>query len=323
MFTSKFAKPIEAEFKRTNLRAFHLAGIIPADIYDQKFGMLWDDVLMPIAPNYPALEHAVYVAAWAGCESIWIVVSADKLQIVKKLIGDYVNDPVELVNDRPGRTVQNHKGKKIPVFFISPQPRDRVRYRGLVWSILWGATVAQHVSRKVSWWLEPDSYFVSFPQGLFSYNLLREHRRSDISSKHRFYVSYKGRTVRNGLHLPFTFRSYDLRRFKVAFKMQTTSKYEYKKDEDGIEWNELPYSEQYSGKTLDLIDVFFNAVIGPKSKVVESRFYYPLDTFEMYCNYCASPDKAFFKRPKSLYWSSGHYRTSRDLTEQEKKREEQ
>lgn len=319
--TEFYPKPINAEHKRINLRAFHLAGIVPADVYNQKFGMLWNDALMPIAPGYTAIEHAIFTAAWAGCETIWVVVAADQIRAMKKLCGEWVNDPVEVINDRPQRTVQHLKGKKIPIFYVSPQPRDKVRYRGLIWSILWGATVAGHVSKKISWWLEPDAYFVSFPQGIFSYNLLREHRTTDISSKHRFYVSYKGRTVRDDLFLPFTFRSYDLRRFKTLFKMQAQSKVIYKKDEDGTEVVEIPYKEQFSGRSLRLKDVFFSAVIGKKSKVVETGFYWPIDTWEGYCNYCGSAERSFFHRPKSYLWSSGEKRIGRDLIEEEKKQQ--
>ena len=52
---------------------FHLAGIIPVAGQPLEFNMPWHDSLMPIAPDYLALERSVVECAYAGCETIWIV----------------------------------------------------------------------------------------------------------------------------------------------------------------------------------------------------------------------------------------------------------
>jgi hypothetical protein len=56
---------------------FHLAGIIPVAGHKLDFGMEWDESLAPICPNYTLIENAVYECAWAGCDTIWIVVNDD------------------------------------------------------------------------------------------------------------------------------------------------------------------------------------------------------------------------------------------------------
>ena len=56
-----------------NKSAFHLAGIIPVAGHKKDFGFQWDNVLMPIAENYTAIERSVMECAYAGCETIWIV----------------------------------------------------------------------------------------------------------------------------------------------------------------------------------------------------------------------------------------------------------
>ena len=40
-----------------NKNAFHLAGIIPVSGHKKDFGFEWDNVMMPIAENYTAIER--------------------------------------------------------------------------------------------------------------------------------------------------------------------------------------------------------------------------------------------------------------------------
>jgi hypothetical protein len=169
------------------------------------------------------------------------------------------------------------------------------------------------VSKRISSWLEPDSYFVSFPQSVFSYNILREHRTSDISSKHRFFVSWKGETVRNGLFLPFTFRHYDIKKFRAAFSILSKGSCEWKSDEDGIEINRIERKEANTGKWIKLEQVFRLVPLGKKSVVVESPWYYEINMWEGYCKYLASEERRYIKRPRGALLSDGWRRIVRDL----------
>jgi hypothetical protein len=74
----------------------HLAGIIPVVQNTLNFEMPWHDCMMPIAPDYMALEHSVYECAMAGCHTIWIVAAEDVSPLARKRIGDFVQDPVFL-----------------------------------------------------------------------------------------------------------------------------------------------------------------------------------------------------------------------------------
>ena len=84
------------EYAERNHQAFHLAGIIPVHGQEFDFGFDWHDTLMPIAPNYTAVERAVVECAYAGCSTIWIVVSDEMEPLIRYRIGDYVQDPVYL-----------------------------------------------------------------------------------------------------------------------------------------------------------------------------------------------------------------------------------
>ena len=66
------------EKKEANLKSFQLAGIIPVAGQPLDFNMSWSDCLMPIAPNYTAVEASVVECAMAGCETIWIVCNDER-----------------------------------------------------------------------------------------------------------------------------------------------------------------------------------------------------------------------------------------------------
>lgn len=73
---------------------FHLAGIVPVASQKMDFGMDWSDCLMPIAPDFTAVENAVLECAWAGCETIWIICNDDVSPLIRYRIGDFLMDPV-------------------------------------------------------------------------------------------------------------------------------------------------------------------------------------------------------------------------------------
>lgn len=75
------------EQKAVNKTAFHLAGIIPVAGHKKDFGFEWDNVLMPIAENYTAIERSVMECAYAGCETIWIVCNNDIQPLLRHRIG--------------------------------------------------------------------------------------------------------------------------------------------------------------------------------------------------------------------------------------------
>ncbi len=320
MAYGKFVKPIDVEDKKINLRTFHLAGIIPADTSYSWFRMPWSDTLMPIAPNYTAIEYAVFVAAWAGCETIWIVCPPEQIQLIKSIVGEWINDPVEQITPSQFH-VQHLKGKKIPIFYVSPRSQDKLKNEGIVWSILWGAKVACSVSKRISWWLEPDGYFVSFPQSVFSYNIIRQYRLSDISSKHRFYVSYQGKTVREGAFLPFTFRSYDLKRFVSLYNTICQGKFEFKIDEDGMEVKKIGREWSNTGRYVRLEDVFRVAAMGTKSRVVDTPWYFPIWNWLDYKKFLSSVESECIKRPTPHLLAEGKFRKTRDLFAEEEKKE--
>ena len=91
----------------------HVVGIVPLVTEPMDFNLDWHDSLMPIAPNYYAVERAVLECAYAGCKTIWIVANDDTTPLIRHRMGDYIQDPVWL-----GRMSRFPSSKRtlIPIF---------------------------------------------------------------------------------------------------------------------------------------------------------------------------------------------------------------
>jgi hypothetical protein len=111
---------------------------------------------MPIGHDYTIIERAVYIAAWAGCSSIWIVCSDDNLLLLKKRVGNWIFDPESILRAmllRKKSMTGFQRITRIPIIYVPIHPKDIGRRDGLVWSALWGAKVAYHISgsRSYQW----------------------------------------------------------------------------------------------------------------------------------------------------------------------------
>ena len=72
----------------------HIAGIVPVSGLNSDFNMPWHESLMPIGPNYLAVERAVAECAYAGCDSIWIVCGDNVSPLIRYQVGEKIQDPV-------------------------------------------------------------------------------------------------------------------------------------------------------------------------------------------------------------------------------------
>jgi hypothetical protein len=253
----------------------HLAGIIPVEQGTSKFKMDWHDSLTPIAPGYTAIEHSVYECAMAGCHTIWISAAEDVTPLIRRRIGDYVQDPVFLgrKNKYPSRD-----RRPIPVFYVPVVDRQELAS----WSIISGARTALEISETISKWLVPEKFYVSFPSGIYDVKILRQHRAS-IISEDNILLSANNLTIRDGSHLGFTFGIEELIACEGIFeKMYNNNLFEDQKNED------------FS------LDRIFSGVILKESEQVELPFYYSIEDWEGYCNYLSSAYSKELKHPGKL-----------------------
>ncbi len=258
----------------------HLAGIIPAIQKTSNFEMDWHDCLMPIATGYTALEHAVYECAMAGCHTIWIIASEDVSPLARKRIGDFVQDPVFI--GRKGKFPSKDR-RPIPVFYIPlEERRDSV-----AWAITEACQKVSAISSDISKWLQPERFYISFPQGIYDVKILRQHRQTIINEEN-ILLSSDGLTVRDGEYLGFTLSKGDIDDSVETFKE--------------IENQHLFGSEdeEYLGEDIFSLDKIFSRVIIEESEQVELPFYGCVEDWNGYCNYLSSGHSKDIRHPGKL-----------------------
>ena len=247
---------------------------------------------MQIAPNYLAIERAVVECAYAGCETIWIVCNDDMQPLIRHRLGDYVSDPIWAV--RPKDLNPSDSYKHIPIFYVPVHPNDRDKRDCLAWSVIYGAASAYNVSLRISKWVTPDRYYTAFPYGVYAPEVLREHR-TEISSKEGFFLSNKGKTVKEGEYLGFTFNSEDFIKMRRDLRKKATALY-ISPEDNSIPKERLPVEKRYSGRYFSLEDVF-NSMPVNNSKIVDLEYYHRVDNWDGYCNYISSENRKSLKRP--------------------------
>ena len=273
------------------LTSFHLAGIIPVAGHKHDFGFQWDNVLMPIAENYTALERSVMECAYAGCETIWIVCNEDVQPLIRHRLGEMVQDPIWY-----GRTLSlnpEEERKQIPIYYVPVHPKDRDRVDCYAWSILHGANTAYWISKQMSVWVTPDKYYVSFPLSTYPENAPRVHRKL-ISSDNNFFFCYNGKTLKDGEYMGFTFGPEDFIKSRQVIRKEGTR--EWKDSNNEIPTERLPFEKRWSARHFSL-DKVFKPVIILESNTKELEWYHDLSSWDGYTGYFASEESKTIQRP--------------------------
>jgi hypothetical protein len=202
------------------------------------------------------------------------VCNDDFAPLVKKRVGDYVMSP-RYFEEKEFVKRKDYHQKWIPVYYTPIPQKDRARRDSLGWSVLHGALTAFQISDKMSKWVVPTKYFVSFPYGIYHPGIVKDNRDS-IRGPSSFFLEHQGKTVREGMFLGFTFFPEDWPKFKWNIKNQCT----------GGD-RSIPISERWSGKnfTLDKIFNLDTILVDKKAKIEQ---YYELSSWDSLRSYYAS-----------------------------------
>ncbi len=270
----------------------NLAGIIPLTGWGGSFDFPWPDYLQPLREGFLAVERSVYECAYAGCDSIWVVCGDDVAPLVKKRLGDYVMSPRYFEEKNFVKSREYHE-KWIPIFYTPMTQKDIDRRDSLGWSALHGALMAFQISDKMSRWVLPTKYYVSFPYGIYDPSVVRDHRNM-IRGTESFFLSREGNTVRDNLYLGFTFFPNDWPKFKHHIKNQCSG---------GS--RSIPASERWSSRHFTLDKIFDIDIISVDRKVEVSE-YYDLDTWDSLQAYYRSEMK--IPRPTRQFMKPYYHR---------------
>jgi hypothetical protein len=259
-------------------RIHHLAGIVPIGGQPMEFKMPWEDCLMPIGPDFLAVERAVYQCVLAGCNTIWVVGHMGTQPIVKKRVGNVIIDPLN-ENTFFGTF---ERRKYVTIYYVPIHPRDRSKRDCLGWSVLYGADSAYRISDFISKWIAPEKFFCSFPYGIVPDESLTANR-IPLTSKGNNVFSYNGSTVKDNFHLPFTFDANDFFRCRDIVKHKQAE-----------EWGDK------SARFYDLKTVFKGLDI-EHSNVIDLPWYHDLGTWEGYRAYIASEQSKTLRKQKKYF----------------------
>jgi len=252
----------------------HLAGIIPVSGIKADFNMPWHASLMPIAPDYLAVERAVAECAYAGCDSIWIVCNDDVTPLIRHQIGEKIQDPV--YNYRHFETNKGDVQKPIRIYYVPLAIKDINKRDNLAWSAIFGAQIANKTLGSLSSHLKPSKFYISWPYGYYDPELIKAHRKT-ITEKHVILRCNK-QDVRSNKYLSLTLTERHIN--KLLQDSITTSSGLWDKDRK----NRLAMEDRYSYRQFDLKKVFSEANFDDYEEInIEN--YFSIDSWEKYCDF--------------------------------------
>ena len=268
----------------------HIAGIVPVSGLLTDFNMPWHDSLMPIAPNYLAVERAIAECAYAGCDSIWIICSDDVSPLIRYQVGEKVQDPV--YDYRHFEFDKTAVKKPIRIYYVPLAIKDINKRDNLAWSAIFGAQSASKILGSLSKHLKPHRFYICWPYGYVNPRLAREHRKKIIESD--IVLTHDGVTVKDNAYLSFTLTELHIK--KLVEESITTSSGLWAPDRE----KRLSIEERYSYRRFDLKKVFEGLDFKDYIKI-NIEEYCSLSSWEDYRAFLASDTKV--TKPKILKYS--------------------
>ena len=243
--------------------------------------------MLPIANNYTLLEAAIVECAYAGCDTIWIICNDDTSPLLRHRIGDYIEDPSYYYFNT---SINKDNRKRIPIFWVPIHPKDRDKRDCLSWSVIYGSLCAFKIAAKISKWIIPDKYYVSFPYGLMNPRDLIESRKF-ISSKDNFYLMYDNKTVQDNIYTSFTFGKKEFVKYRKNVRKGTGR---WKGHYGSME--ELPIEKRWSARFFELKDVFMDLDLNESNIMITNNFH-NIQSWEDYHSYMNSNYSKEIERP--------------------------
>lgn len=281
----------------------HTAGIIPVSGARLNFGFDWHDCMMPVGFNYLAVERCALECAYAGCSSIWLVSTDNIIPLLRNRMRDFILDPIyqDVRFTNWQHNLYNVKNSRvIPIFYLSIPPKAIDRADSLAYSVVYGAAFSSKIASRVSEWVVPDTYYVSFPYGAYEPAHARMCRKR-ILKKLPVMLEYEGKTVRDNEYLGFSFTNKDIPDFMKIIKAGVRKTYT---DENG-ELRNLPKEQQYEATKYNLGKVFGN-YNPPDLFTRKLKWYYNISSWNLYRKFIGTPQNLYLNQRKPDFLTARH-----------------
>ena len=151
------------------------------------------------------------------------------------------------------------------------------------------------MSDKISKWLIPSRYYVSFPYGVYQPWSIYKHRKR-ISHRNPFFLSSNGKTIKDGEYLGFTFDAEEYKTYVADVKQSCTG------GDRGVS-----SKERWSSRFFGLDKIFGSAIIN-KEQTLEIPWYHRIDSWEGLHGYLASDESKEVKRPSDTLFKKSLYK---------------
>ena len=266
--------------------SLHLSGIIPIANYETDLNVSFPELLIPVADGFNLIQKSVHECAMAGCNTIWIVANDDMAPIIRKTIGDWVYDPVYYKRDMESKFYSQLR-KEVPIYYVGIKPKDQDKRDSYGWSILEGIHAAYMTSLKISKWLTPEKYYISFPFGVFDIYFIRKHRKLIRDKTKNLFFKYNGQSVADNKYLPFTMTGEDFKLCRRAINKKTTRGYLPPLPDQQYPSQKLPLQERWSARHFTLSDIY-KPLIGMPHESVDLKWHYNICDWQSYVDYISS-----------------------------------
>ena len=288
----------------------HLAGIVPVANIKTDHENPVPEILVPVDNGFSAIQKSVYECAMAGCSTIWIVANDDLIPLVRKTIGEWIYDPVYYA--RKFSKFYKEQRKEVPIYYVPIHPKDRDRRDSYGWSIIHGIHSAWRTSYKISQWIVPQKYYISFPMGLFDVEQVREHRKYIKDKEKNFFFTHKNKTVKDDLPLSFTMTGEDFKLCRRHINKKTSREYLPPLPGQQYPTQKIPLSQRWSARRFPLSEIFQPlATEQERATKVEVDWFYDGSTWGQYVDYLAS-DNIIEKPYKELVRPHKHEKFSHE-----------
>ena len=269
----------------------HMAGIIPLANFDDTFSLSYPWCMLPVDQGFTMIQKSVFECAMAGCQTIWIVANDDLAPIIRKTIGDWTYDPVYYY--RKERYYKD-KRKEIPIYYVPIHPKDRERRDSYGWSALFGMHSAWYVASRLSKWIVPEKYYISFPHSMFNIYDLRAQRSKISHHKNNFFLSHQGETVKDNKFLPFTMFGEDFKVCRRHVNAETTKTFYNTEEDEKYPSKKLPLEERWSARKFEIKTVF-SQVNEKDSAHHDLEWFWDAGSWDGYRQYLSSEN--FIQKP--------------------------
>ena len=264
----------------------HLSGIIPIANYETDLNVSFPELLLPVSDGFSLIQKSVYECAAAGCNTIWIVANDDLAPIIRKTVGDWVYDPVYYKRDLESKFYSQLR-KEVPIYYVGIKPKDQKKRDSYGWSILEGIHASYMTSYKISKWLPPEKYFISFPFGVYDIYFIRQHRKLIRDKQTNLFFKYNGESVINNQYLPFTMKGEDFKLCRRAINQKTTREYLPPLPGQQYPSQKLPLHQRWSAQHFTLSEIYEPLSTTPHESV-ELDWYYDVSKWATYVEYISS-----------------------------------